>query len=332
MHIKMMRGVQQDDVWAAADALIAEGLRPTIERVRLKMGRGSPNTVSPLLEAWFATLGPRLGVKEPKEEKGSLPPAVQQASAKLWEVALVLAYKEVEMATMGAKQALEEERTIFESSVAEFLHQEAVFAERQAAAERALVVAKDQISDLCARLQESKTLLAERDHEIESTQSRLSAVEQQRDAERHRMEEESRRHTDERGRAEQRAAANERRLLQDIDRERQEAKLAKAAASNAEQRAKEFCTQLELDKRLLANKLLNSETEFRSIQQVLVSTQERARELRTLLDAQAAANATTLKQLDLLIANQATQKFANAVKRTRISKRSTSRNSGIISE
>jgi len=58
MQTKSTRGVQQDDVWAAADALIAEGLRPTIERVRQKLGRGSPNTVSPMLEAWFATLGP----------------------------------------------------------------------------------------------------------------------------------------------------------------------------------------------------------------------------------------------------------------------------------
>jgi hypothetical protein len=37
--------------------LLAEGLRPTIERVRQKIGRGSPNTVSPMLERGFASLG-----------------------------------------------------------------------------------------------------------------------------------------------------------------------------------------------------------------------------------------------------------------------------------
>jgi len=62
MQSKSARGVQQEEVWAAADTLIAAGERPTIERVRLKIGRGSPNTVSPMLEAWFATLAPRLGV------------------------------------------------------------------------------------------------------------------------------------------------------------------------------------------------------------------------------------------------------------------------------
>ena len=54
------RGIQEADVFEAADALLAEGKRPTIERVRLKIGRGSPNTVSPMLERWFETLGERL--------------------------------------------------------------------------------------------------------------------------------------------------------------------------------------------------------------------------------------------------------------------------------
>ena len=43
----MPRGIDQDDVWKAADALLIEGARPTIERIRQKIGRGSPNTVSP---------------------------------------------------------------------------------------------------------------------------------------------------------------------------------------------------------------------------------------------------------------------------------------------
>ena len=48
----MATGITESDVWTAADALL-EGARPTIERVRQKIGRGSPNTVSPYLETWF---------------------------------------------------------------------------------------------------------------------------------------------------------------------------------------------------------------------------------------------------------------------------------------
>jgi len=58
--IRVGRGVQEAQVWEAADTLLQEGLRPTIERVRQKIGSGSPNTVSPMLERWFATLGKRL--------------------------------------------------------------------------------------------------------------------------------------------------------------------------------------------------------------------------------------------------------------------------------
>lgn len=317
MPQKSMRGVQQDDVWAAADALIAEGLRPTIERVRLQMGRGSPNTVGPLLEAWFATLGPRLGVGEAKEEAGGLPAAVQQASIKLWEAALSQARKEIDIAAAAARQALMDERAVFESRVAELAQQEAVFAERQAATERALLVAQEQMADLGQRLREAQALLTERDQEIDGLLSRLSAVEQQRETERRRTDEEGQRHAEERGRVEERAAANERRLMQDIDRERQESKLAKAALAAATQRAEESHQQSELNKKQLTDKLLHADAELRLIRQALASTEERASELRALLDTQAAANAATLKQLDLLVANQTVPKPVPTTKRTR---------------
>lgn len=80
------RGVQREDVWAAADSLIADGLRPTIERVRQKIGRGSPNTVSPMLETWFATLASRLGVNKQEDESEHVPKAFQQALNDAWQI------------------------------------------------------------------------------------------------------------------------------------------------------------------------------------------------------------------------------------------------------
>ncbi|WP_394790351.1 hypothetical protein [Rhodoferax sp.] len=224
------------------------------------------------------------------------------------------------MAAAGTRQALTEERTIFESRVAELALQEAVFAERQEAAERALLVAQEQMADLAQRLREAQALLAESDQVVEALQSKLSAVEQQRDTERRHTEEERQRHADERGRVEERAAANERRLMQDIDRERQEAKLARAAVSAAEQRAEESCRNLELEKKQLADKLLHADAELRSTRLALASAQERASELRSLLDAQAATSAATLKQLDLLVANQVLPKSVNTAKRVRLPK------------
>ncbi len=95
MATKTTRGVQQTDVWASADALIAVGEKPTIERVRQHMGRGSPNTITPLLDAWFATLGARLGVRDQVDGQGSLPASLRSAATvaveQLWQEATTLA-------------------------------------------------------------------------------------------------------------------------------------------------------------------------------------------------------------------------------------------------
>ena len=50
------RGVSAGDVERAADALLRAGERPTIEKVREKLGTGSPNTINPLLDAWWKRL------------------------------------------------------------------------------------------------------------------------------------------------------------------------------------------------------------------------------------------------------------------------------------
>src|SRR5271166_6063040 len=54
------RGISSSDVHRAADELLREGERPTIERVRAKLGTGSPNTINPHLDAWWKTLSARL--------------------------------------------------------------------------------------------------------------------------------------------------------------------------------------------------------------------------------------------------------------------------------
>src|SRR6267378_927084 len=54
------RGVNLGDVSQAADALLRTGERPTVEKIRAAIGRGSPNTVGPLLDAWWKRLAGRL--------------------------------------------------------------------------------------------------------------------------------------------------------------------------------------------------------------------------------------------------------------------------------
>src|SRR4030095_5454620 len=92
-EIRGPRGIQQQEVFDAADRLLAEGLRPTIERVRQKIGRGSPNTVSPMLERWFASLGERLaagpapGALVAGNDADGVPVSARNAARLLWETA-----------------------------------------------------------------------------------------------------------------------------------------------------------------------------------------------------------------------------------------------------
>jgi len=84
----MARGISETDVWNACDALLLEGARPTIERVRQKIGSGSPNTVSPFLDTWFRHLGGRIKDPGAFSAPSDVPDPVLQAAKHFWEVAL----------------------------------------------------------------------------------------------------------------------------------------------------------------------------------------------------------------------------------------------------
>jgi len=109
------RGIQEAQVWEAADALLQDGLRPTIERVRQKIGSGSPNTVSPMLERWFATLGKRLegqsGGNVADREAQQIPLAIVQAAQQFWDVARREADQVQVQQTEGIRREFELERS-----------------------------------------------------------------------------------------------------------------------------------------------------------------------------------------------------------------------------
>ncbi len=80
------RGITGRDVELAADALLREGERPTIEKIREKIGRGSPNTINPLLDAWWKRLASRLDAGPAALHR--LPESVAHVAEALWMQAL----------------------------------------------------------------------------------------------------------------------------------------------------------------------------------------------------------------------------------------------------
>jgi hypothetical protein len=100
-------GIQEVDVWNAADALLLAGERPTIERVRQKLGRGSPNTVSPYLDAWFASLGARIKDPGAFSAPNQVPDPIAQAAQHFWQSALAVARAESDSRVRSREAELE---------------------------------------------------------------------------------------------------------------------------------------------------------------------------------------------------------------------------------
>lgn len=103
----MAVGVPENEVFAAADAVLARGERPTVERVRLELGRGSPARVGALLDQWWEHLAGRL---RGETRLPDLPTEVAQALVAIWQQAITLAQGVTEQALTSQRQVLAEER------------------------------------------------------------------------------------------------------------------------------------------------------------------------------------------------------------------------------
>lgn len=244
MDSRSSRGIQEPQVWAAADQLLAEGLRPTIERVRQKIGSGSPNTVSPMLERWFATLGKRLGGggSGRSEEAEDVPVALLQAARKLWDAARAEAvraqarYAEAERAEFGLQ------RTALEEQQGELRQREAAFNQTRANLEAALDSSRKVLDAMRGQLAESTRLQEDSKNEIRRLRELLGQAQAEQDMLRREFGATATARELASKVAEERHSARERRLLTDVDRERLAARQAVADLAKeqkARQRAEE---------------------------------------------------------------------------------------------
>lgn len=285
------RGVQEADVWAAADALIAQGLRPTIERVRQHIGRGSPNTVSPMLETWFAALGQRLGVAESGNELvDQVPEPVRQAAEQMWNSAL-------EQAKMAAEQVLQTREiqiSVAEESVKAQQQQlgqrEEVMQQQRSAMDEAMKLANSQAQELSRRLEEMQQLLQEREVQIQSLRNELLEKGRQREVDQQQHAEALQAASAERQRLAEQFAGNERRMLGELDRARQEVSAAKKQAAETERRQQ--ARYEELHERFVRSEegLIQARGGQLSAEQALKSANERITDLKALVEARDQVN------------------------------------------
>ena len=69
----------------AADALLADGIRPTVASIRARTGRGSASTINAALTDWWQDLGQRMARAQTRPE---IPAPLLEAADALWAAAL----------------------------------------------------------------------------------------------------------------------------------------------------------------------------------------------------------------------------------------------------
>ncbi|MBU8974515.1 DNA-binding protein [Lysobacter sp. MMG2] len=196
----MARGITESGVHGAADALVAVGERPTVERVRAYLGTGSPNTVTRWLETWWQTLGARLTAQAAKVALPAAPDAVVALAAQWWELALTAARVEAERAIAEERARLDKARTELDEqtlgwqaqiqqhvAIAEEAQQQLATADQRLSdVQRTCDVQAEQLRDLGAQ-RDAAHLRAERvDAELAGLQARViereEAITRERDA------------------------------------------------------------------------------------------------------------------------------------------------------
>ena len=262
----MARGINETDVWQASDVLLLEGQRPTIERVRQKIGRGSPNTVSPYLDTWFRHLGGRIKDPGAFSAPPALPDPVQQAAQHFWDIAFA-------QTRLDFDERLKEGMA---AAVANVEAEKARAAQAEAAAFEALARANKLQADLAERTAalESEALahaataahLLDARQQVAELKLRIDTTEQEMT----RLREQAQREV---SGAVERAAGAERRAALEIDSER-------TLRAKTEKRSDALERRLELSQtELLGERSRHVETaaKIKSLQEDLARTREDVR-------------------------------------------------------
>lgn len=161
----MAVGVPEHEVFAAADTVLARGERPTVERVRLELGRGSPARVGGLLDQWWARLAERLNGET---RLPTLPGEVSQAFVAVWQQAIHMAQGVSERGLAEQRQVLETERERL-AAIEDKAHQN-------------LAKGRQQVLEAVAGRQAAESRLGDLDLLLAQRQLQIEELQQQRDA------------------------------------------------------------------------------------------------------------------------------------------------------
>ncbi|MDB6008455.1 MAG: hypothetical protein JWL65_705 [Gammaproteobacteria bacterium] len=233
--------ISQADVFRAADELLVQGDRPTIDRVRMRLGRGSPNTINDHLDAWWAKLGARLR-DVPGQEFPQLPERVAQSLQHLWNEALEGAHNALQETLAGREHSVRQRDEALIARARQLDEREQTMAARALALEEGLALARDQLVAGNRRAERLEATLQEREAECSRLRVRIEALEGDATDLRTKLETTNAGYQAARTRLEERHTAAEARWLLEVDRARQ---TAKETARKQEQQIKDLRGQIE---------------------------------------------------------------------------------------
>jgi len=247
MQHRISRGIQYEDVAQAADALLQDGLRPTIERIRLHIGRGSPNTVSPMLEQWFSGLGERLTNAGGRAKQGAddLPDSLLKAASTLWTTARDAAQAQALAACSAQRASLDGEARQLDEARNQLEARELLLQERLRGMEEALKLSARQLEESNERYKSSLRTLALRDEEIASQRTVANRLAEQNTGLQLRWEESQAQAQQERSEQDERHRQSERRWLEEVDRARQETRKATLLVQDSLRKLSSLETEME---------------------------------------------------------------------------------------
>ncbi len=268
--------ISQADVFRAADELLVEGHRPTIDRVRMRLGRGSPNTINDHLDDWWAKLGSRLR-DLPGREFPHLPERVAQSLQQLWTAALEGAHESLQGSLEERQAALTQREQELESRTRQLAEREQAGAARAAALEESVALAREQLAAANRRAEALEATLQERDTECNRLRTRTEALEASGADLRQQFDSAARGHHAERTKLQQHYAASETRWLAEVDRARQ---AGKDATKEHERQAKELRTRLvslETERERLRDELVEARSDLKAAAGLREQLEERLR-------------------------------------------------------
>lgn len=171
----MSIGVPEQEVFDAADAVLEGGKRPTVERVREKLGRGSPARVGALLDEWWVRLSARLRAET---RLPGLPTEVAHAFVDIWKQATLMAEAVVEQGMSVQRKVLAEERERI-AGLEEQARKDVAFARSQTnEAQTARLAIETRLKDLQVLLDQRNADLEDMREQRTDYRAKLAAAEQ----------------------------------------------------------------------------------------------------------------------------------------------------------